>query len=161
MPSYPKPLNQSPFHKWGINISGAASLDPKVLCAELARDVKSIMENQNGITVIADATDVTVGGLLNRTTFPGVRFTFKGHTDWAGFLVGMNKKAAILTVDVVQVGSVSRAMQRINDAERKGALSLTGALQRAVTNQDAVETEGLYYTALLQSIETVVGSWTE
>ena len=102
-----------------------------------------------------------MGGLLNSKTFPGVEFSFVGHTNWARYLVGVSKTAAVLTVDVVQQGTPSSAMQRLNSAERKGMFSISGALQKAITNQNAVEEESMNYTALLQTIQQAVESWSE
>jgi len=159
MPKYSKPLAQNPFHQWGTRIGGAAGIDPSDLADSLAIDVMDAMNLNYGIEVNAAKDDVTIGGLFSSTTFPGVSFSFKGHPDWAGYLVGINKKAAIITVDVVQQGTPSRAVQRMNDAESKGAFSFSGALQRAVTDQDAVETERMYYSTLLQVITEVVSGW--
>lgn len=164
MPKYSMPLAQNPFHKWGTRIGGVAGIDPSTMADRLAGEVTGIMSNNFGIGVDAFKTDVTVGGLFNSTTFPGVSFTFRGHADWAGYLVGFNKKAAIVTIDVVQQGSPSKAVQRMNEAESKDQYSLGGMLHRAVAgaiiDQEAVETERMYYATLLQVITEVVNSWT-
>lgn len=161
MPKFKQPLSQNRFHQWGMNISRAGDIDPNALAKSLASDVKNCMENQYGIIVNANKTDITIGGLLSSKTFPGVEFSFAGHTDWARYLVGISKTAAILAVDIVQQGSPSSAMQRMNSAESKGMFSITGALQKAVTDQNAVEEEGVHYGALLQTIQQVVESWTK
>lgn len=161
MPKFKKPLSQYPFHQWGMKIGGAADIDPNALVENLAGGVASCMENENGIKVDANKTDITIGGLFNSKTFPGVEFSFADHPDWARYLVGINKIAAILAVDVVQQGAPSSAMQRMNIAESKGMFSITGALQKAVTDQNAVEEEGLCYGTLLQAIQQTVESWTE
>ena len=161
MPKYAKPLSQNPFHQWGTRMGGAAPIDPNDLADRLVDEVTIAMANQHGINVSGKKAEVTIGGLFSSTTFPGVSFTFEGHSDWAGYLVGINKKAAIISIDVVQVGTPSKAVQRMNMAESKGALSFSGAFQRAITDQDAVETERMYYATLLQVITEVVNSWME
>lgn len=163
MPKYSKPLAQNPFHQWGARIGGAAGVDPSDLADKLTEKVIIAMTDNYGIDVNANKTDVTVGGLFNRTTFPGVSFSFTGHADWAGYLVGFNKKAAIISVDIVQVGAPSKAVQRMNEAESKDQYSVGGILHRAiagaVVNQDAVETERMYYDTLLQVITEVINDW--
>ncbi len=161
MPKFKKPLSQNPFHQWGTNFGGAADINQDALAESLANDVKESMGNQYGITVDASKTDITIGGLLNSKVFPGVEFSFPDHADWARYLVGINKNAGILAIDVVQQGTPSSAMQRMNSAESKGMFSITGALQKAVTDQNAVEEEGMYYGALLQTIQQVIESWAE
>ena len=165
MPKYSKPLAQNPFHQWGTRIGGVAGIDPNTIADRLAEEVKNAMSNNFGIAVDASKTDVTVGGLFNSTTFPGVSFTFKGHSDWAGYLVGINKKAGIISIDVVQLGTPSKSVQRMNEAESKDQYSLGGMLHRAVAgaiiDQEAVETERMYYGTLLQIITDVVNSWME
>lgn len=165
MPKYSKPLAQNPFHTWGTRIGGAAGIDPDNCADMLAREVFSVMNNKYGIEVSPTKEDVTVGGLFSSTTFPGVTFKFSGHPDWAGYLVGINKKAAIISIDVVQVGSPSKAVQRMNQADHTDQYSVGGMLHRAIAgaviDQDAVETERMYYSALLQVITDVVNSWME
>lgn len=161
MPKFKQPLSQNPFHQWGVRIGGAANADPEDLVGFLANIVTGYMKDNFGMSVDASKVDITVGGLLSSKTFPGVEFSFVGHTNWARYLVGVSKTAAVLTVDVVQQGTPSSAMQRLNSAERKGMFSISGALQKAITNQNAVEEESMNYTALLQTIQQAVESWSE
>lgn len=159
MPKFKQPLSQHPLHQWGANIGGAAHINPKDLVDTLAVDVVSCMENSYGIKVNASKTDVVIGGLFSSKNLPGVEFSFSGHTNWARYLVGIGKTAAIVTVDVVQQGAPSSGMQRLNAAEMKGMFSISGALQKAMTDQGAVEEEGMHYGVLLQTIQQVVESW--
>ena len=142
-------------------MGGATNIEPGFLASELKSDVTSIMANQYGIEVNASDGEITVGGLFSSTSFPGVEFSFTGHSDWARFLVGISKTAAIISIDVIQQGSVSSGMQRMNSASSKGMFSISGALQKAMTDQNAVETESVYYGTLLQTIQQVVESWME
>lgn len=160
MPKFKQPLSQHNFHMWGTNIGGAADINPNDLAEALAIDVVDKLDTTYGIRVIANKTEVAVGGLLSSKSFPGVEFSFSGHNDWARYLVGISKTAAVLSVDVVQQGTPSSGMQRMNVAESKGMFSLSGALQKAVTDQNAVEEEGMHYGILLQTIQEVVQGWT-
>lgn len=161
MPKFKQPLAQHPLHQWGTRMGGAANIEPGFLASELKSNVTSIMANQYGIEVSASDDEITVGGLFSSTSFPGVEFSFTGHTDWARFLVGISKTAAIISFDVIQQGSVSSGMQRMNSASSKGMFSISGALQKAMTDQNAVETESMYYGTLLQTVQQVVESWME
>lgn len=161
MPKFKKPLSQHLYHQWGMNLYGAGNIDPNTLAQILSDDVKSLMEDSYGIKVSSVKTDVTVGGFFNSKTFPGVVFSFDSHADWARYLVGIDKTASIIAVDVVQQGSPSSAMQRVNVAETKSVLSVSRAIQMGITNQNAVEEERLHYGTLIQAIQQVVGSWTE
>lgn len=142
-------------------MGGAANIEPGFLISELKNDVTSVMASQYGIEVAPSDEEITVGGFFNSTTVPGVEFSFVGHADWARFLVGISKTAAIISIDVIQQGTVSSGMQRMNSVSSKGMFSISGALQKAMTNQNAVETEGMYYGTLLQTIQQVVESWME
>ena len=162
MPNFKQPLSQHPLHQWGTRIGGAVDIEPDFLASKLKNDVVIVMSNQYGIEVAARDDDISIGGLFSSSrSFPGVEFSFVGHSDWACFLVGISKTAAIISIDVIQKGSVSSGMQRMNLASSKGALSISGALQRAMTDEDAVETERMYYGLLLQVIQQVVEGWTE
>ena len=161
MPKFKQSLAQHPFHQWGTRMGGAANIEPGFLISELKNDVISTMANQYGIEVAPRDEEITIGGLFNSTTIPGVEFSFVGHADWARFLVGISKTAAIISIDVIQQGSVSSGMQRMNSAASKGAFSIGGILQKAITDQNAVETESMYYQTLLQAIRQVVESWME
>lgn len=105
MPKFKQPLSQNPFHQWGVSIGGAANADPEDLVGFLANIVTGYMKDNFGMSVDASKVDITVGGLLSSKTFPGVEFSFVGHTNWARYLVGVSKTAAVLTVDVVQQGT--------------------------------------------------------
>lgn len=142
-------------------MGGAANIEPGFLISELKNDVTSVMASQYGIEVAPSDEEITVGGLFNSTTVPGVEFSFVGHADWARFLVGISKTAATISIDVIQQGTVSSGMQRMNSASSKGMFSISGALQKAMTDQNAVETESMYYGTLLQTIQHVVESWME
>lgn len=142
-------------------MGGAANIEPGFLISELKNDVTSVMASQYGIEVAPSDEEITVGGLFNSTTVPGVEFSFVGHADWARFLVGISKTAAIISIDVIQQGTVSSGMQRMNSASSKGMFSISGALQKAMTDQNAIETESMYYGTLLQTIQQVVESWME
>lgn len=161
MPKFKKPLSQHMFWKWGTNISGAAALDVDSFVDGLINDTVGVMGGKFGFAVKAEKTDITIGGLFGGKTFPGAVFSFADRSDWAGYLVGANKVAGVLSVDVVQWGSPSSAMQRMNVADAKGAFSISGALQRAITDQSAVEEEVIAYSALLQSVQEAVSSWVE
>ena len=98
MPKFKQPLSQNPFHQWGVSIGGAANADPEDLVGFLANIVTGYMKDNFGMSVDASKVDITVGGLLSSKTFPGVEFSFVGHTNWARYLVGVSKTAAVLTV---------------------------------------------------------------
>lgn len=142
-------------------MGGAANIEPGFLISGLKNDATSVMASQYGIEVAPSDEEITIGGLFNSTTVPGVEFSFVGHADWARFLVGISKTAAIISIDVIQQGTVSSGMQRMNSASSKGMFSISGALQKAMTDQNAVETESMYYGTLLQTIQQVVESWME
>lgn len=142
-------------------MGGAANIEPGFLISGLKNDVTSVMASQYGIEVAPSDEEITIGGLFNSTTVPGVEFSFVGHADWARFLVGISKTAAIISIDIIQQGTVSSGMQRMNSASSKGMFSISGALQKAMTNQNAVETESMYYGTLFQTIQQVVESWME
>lgn len=150
---FKEPLAKHPYHQWGLKVQGAADTDPVIFARSLAATVTECMKEKFGITVNAEVTEITIGGLFNSKTHPGVSFSFADHSNWAGFLVGCNKVAGMVAVDVVQVGTPSSGMQRLNSAESKGMFSLTGALQKAFTDQSAVEEESMCYSALLQCIQ--------
>ena len=119
MPKFKQPLSQNPFHQWGLSIGGAANADPEDLVGFLANIVTGYMKDNFGMSVDAPRR-YYCGRTLEQQDFPGVEFSFVGHTNWARYLVGVSKTAAVLTVDVVQQGTPSSAMQRLNSAERKG-----------------------------------------
>lgn len=161
MAKFRQPLAKHPMLLWNTRMGGAANIEPGFLVSELKNDVVPAMANQYGIEIAANNEEIVIGGLFSSTTFPGVEFSFTDHPDWARFLVGISKTAAIISIDVIQQGSVSSGMQRMNSAANKGMFSISGALQKAMTDQNAVETESMYYDALMQIIQQVVGSWME
>lgn len=159
MPKFKQPLAQHPLHQWGTSVGGATNIEPDFLASEIKDNVVSTMADQYGIEVEVMDDEITIGGLFSSTSFPGVKFSFVGHPDWTRFIVGISKTAAIISIDVIQYGSVSSGMQRMNSASSKGMFSISGALQKAVTDQNAVQTESMYYEALLKTIQQVVESW--
>lgn len=158
---YKDPLPENPFCKWTERISGAAGIDAEELARSLGASVVEHMETQCSITVSAQYDDIQTGGLLSKKVQPGILFKFAERSNYCGFLVGLNKVAGILEVAIVQHGSPSAGMQRLNVAESKGAFSVGGALRKAVTDTAAVEEERMYYSALNQTIQDIVESWIE
>lgn len=134
MPRFPQPLSQNPFNQWSTRIGGAAGIDPSDLVGTLSKDVVAIMGRDYGIDVSASKTDITVGGLFNSSTFPGVEFSFKQRR-FARYLVGISKQAAILSIDIVRQGKFA--------------------------NDRFSETEEIYTSALLQTIVAVIEGWTD
>lgn len=160
MPKFKDPLPKNPFHLWGTQMGGAAGIDVRDLANALAANVSRSM-NQAGIEVNAENTEITVGGLFNSTTFPGVEFSFVGRGDWARILVGLNLNGPFLSIDLVQQGTCSSDMRRLNVAESKGTFSLGGALRKAMTDQNAVEFEASCYGVLQDKIVKEIESWGE
>ena len=111
------------------------NIDPRELVDSLTENVVSTMTSQYGINVSGTKCEITVGGLFNSSTFPRVEFTFDGHRNFARYLVGIAKQAAILSIDIVRQGKF--ANERSSDAEE------------------------LYTSALLQTIVSVVEGWYE
>ncbi|WP_304425551.1 hypothetical protein [uncultured Adlercreutzia sp.] len=70
---------------------------------------------------------------------------------------------ALLDIEGIQYGSVSKNMQHANLAEADHGLSLKGmakaAYHKAMTDTAAVEEENMHYGALLNTLEAPVQSW--
>lgn len=156
---YKDPLSKNPFFIWGHTFRGADGIDAAEETKRLGEDVKEYMQKSCGIGVSATYTDIQVGGMLSKTVQPGVIFNFDDKSAYAGVIVGVNRVAGMLDVNAVQYGAPSSAYQRLNKAEAKGALSLSGMIGKAVTNTSAVEEEAMHYSALQHAIQVVVESW--
>lgn len=159
MIKYKDPLTKNPHCVWQCTISGTDEAEMQHMAKRMESDVPGYVKESFGISVMAELEDVQVGGLLSKTVSPGVLFMFTEYVGkYASFLVGFTQIKGITTIAVVQYGSCSPAMQRINSAEAK-PFSISGALKKAVTNTSAVEEEEMHYTALCKAIKDFVATW--
>lgn len=161
MAKFKEPLSKHPNRLGGTVLRGAAGISPEFVASLLKNNVVETMKSEFGIPVTATEEEITVGGLFNSKTQPGVRFHYSEHPDWANVLVGVNVTGAMLSVDAVGLGTVSAGMQRKRSADQKGMFSITGAIQRAFTDTNAVEEEDMSYDALITAINEAVESLKE
>lgn len=157
MVQYKQALSQHPLKVWGRSFSSAASIDPSTMVEEVMSAVPAIMKDKYGVEMRAVEEEIVTGGLFSKSSQPGVLFSFVGK-EYAGWLLGFKKTASIIDVNLIQFGSVSKAMQHQNQADAKG-FSIGGLLHRAMADTNAIEEETMLYGVLMQTVEEVIDSW--
>lgn len=162
MASFKNPLSKHPLLHYSFHLT---NVDSGMSAEDVANLVKGrvleLMEHKFGINVLATEEDIEIGGMFGKKSQPGIVFKFADHPEYARELVGFNKVGNVVEINSVQYGACSPAMARMNSANSKGSFSITGMIQKAVTNVSAVEEEELAYSSIILSIEEAVESLTE
>lgn len=163
MANFKEPLSTHPNNLLNQRFTGAASVNVNDVVKELINEVPSILATNYGFKTVGTLETVTIGGLFNKKDYPGVVFRFPDHSDYSSVLVGFSKVGAILDVNAVGYGTISKNMQHSNMAKADHGFSLGGlakqAFHSAMTDASAVEEEEMHYQGLIDSITQVVQSW--
>lgn len=163
MAKFKNPLSEHQWNCFSQRFKGAASCNVDALVNELMKSIPEQAEADYGIEVRAARETITIGGLFSAKDQPGILFSFPKKPNYAQILVGLNKIGAILDVEAVQYGTVSKNMQHSNMSKADHGFSLGGmaksALYDLITDTNAVEEENMHYSAVLDSLEGVVQSW--
>ncbi len=157
--SYKDQLSKHPNLFLTRRYRGAANIQPSMVAKEVGEAVVSAMRDGCGIEVAAEYGLIETGGLLSKKEQAGVKFTFPG-TDYAWFLVGFNKIAAVVEINGIGLGAVSKGMQRTRLADQSDGFSLSGMIRKAVTglttDSGKVEEEQMYYDSLRQCVDETI-----
>lgn len=163
MASYKEPLSKNPNNIFSQRFTGAGACKVDDLVQQLLVEAPQILDRSYGFKAMGSRTTVTIGGMFNKKEYPGIAFRFSGHSDYASILVGFNKVGAVLDVDAVLYGGVSKNMQHSNLSKVNSGISLSGFAKQAfhgvMTDTNAVEEEEMHYQGLVDAIAQVVQSW--
>lgn len=156
------PLSQDPNLLFSMNFSAPTGIE-EAMVEELLVQVPKKMKAKAGIDVKGRKETIQVGGgLFNKKECAGCVFRFTDKPRYAELLVGFNRVAMLVNVDVVPLGEVSKTMQRkyyVDHCKKENPLSFTAALKGLMVNENAVDEETTYYSMISQVIKECISSW--
>lgn len=162
MYSFKEPLAKHPNNIFSQRFTGAAACDVPSLMDELADRAPREFEANYGFKTTCQKDSVSIGGLFKKKEYPALLFYFPG-TSYAQILITFNKVGAIIDIDAIPVGGVSKNMQHSNLSQVDHGFSLSGmmksAYHKAMTDTNAIEEEEMHYQGLIQTVASIVVSW--
>lgn len=88
-------------------------------------------------------------------------FTFPDRPKYAAILVGVNKIGAVLDIEVVQYGEVSKNFQHANRSRIESGYSFKEltkkAINKAMVNADDLSDEEMHYQGVVDELSMLFG----
>lgn len=163
MAKFKSPLSEHQGNCFSQCLKGAAGCNVEDLISQLAEVIPEQAEADYGIRVKAARETITVGGLFSAKDQPGILFSFPDKSNYAQILVGLNKVGAVLDVEAILYGAVSKNMYHSNMSKADHGFSLgemaKSAFHGLMADGNAAEEESMHYSAVLDGLENAVQAW--